>query len=244
MQLADVNGDGKLDAVVAGTDSTGQLGHPEFAIMLGHGDGTFDPPQTFSTAFDPASTAWWLGVGDLNDDGKADVVIANGDDQKVRVFLNTTPSKTGGGGGGTGGSGTGGGGAGGGGGTGANGVFQGLTLHPQTLTVLPKGTVKASLPCPPGSLGNCVGTAALRSIRAIAVRVRHKKLLTFGSARFSIPAGHAGTVKIRLSKLALRLLRKRHTLKALEVVIAHDSRGVSKASKTSVTLRSARARKR
>jgi hypothetical protein len=123
-QLADFNGDGKLDAIVAGTDNAtpggaGVTRNPEFAVMLGRGDGTFDPPQVFSTGFSPDDSAWTVGVGDLNGDGKPDVVIANGDEQTVRVFLNATPPPSGGGGGMGGGGGTGGSGAtGGGGGTG------------------------------------------------------------------------------------------------------------------------------
>jgi FG-GAP-like repeat/FG-GAP repeat len=102
MQLADFNGDGKLDAIVAGTDSTGTGGNPEFAIMLGRGDGQFDPAQLFGTGFSPNSTAWWLGVADLDGDTKPDVVIANGDEQTVRVFMNTTATVPGGGPGGGG----------------------------------------------------------------------------------------------------------------------------------------------
>ena len=86
-QLADVDADGRLDAIVGGTDAQNDA---EFAVMLGHGDGTFAAPVRFAMGFDPSSTAWWMGVADLNGDGKPDVVIVNGDERTVRVFLNTT----------------------------------------------------------------------------------------------------------------------------------------------------------
>jgi hypothetical protein len=60
--------------------------------MLGKGDGTFRAPVRVGTGFPKESTAAWMGVADLNGDGKADVVIVNGDERTVRVFLNTTPS--------------------------------------------------------------------------------------------------------------------------------------------------------
>jgi hypothetical protein len=55
-----------------------------------------------------------------------------------------------------------------------------------------------------------------------------KRVLTLGSASFSVPSGRTGRMTITLSKAARGLLAKKRTLKALEIVVAHDARGLSR----------------
>jgi hypothetical protein len=67
--LADLNGDKKLDLVVAnrGTSTV----HGALSVLLGNGDGTFQPPRVFGIG--PAVS---VSVADLNGDHKPDLVAA------------------------------------------------------------------------------------------------------------------------------------------------------------------------
>lgn len=66
---ADVNGDGKSDHLTL----TGS-GISTVSVQLNNGNGTFGTARTF---FDPSHTAAAIAVGDVNSDGKPDVVFAN-----------------------------------------------------------------------------------------------------------------------------------------------------------------------
>lgn len=69
--LGDFNGDGKVDVVGTNYESY-PLG--QIQLTLGNGDGTFQPPLIYGTDKNPLD----LVVGDLNGDGKLDVVTENG----------------------------------------------------------------------------------------------------------------------------------------------------------------------
>ncbi len=78
--VADVNGDGKLDLVVANScaayGSTGCAGVGTIGVLLGNGDGTFQAAATFSAGATGTSNGpYSLAVGDLNGDGKPDVAV-------------------------------------------------------------------------------------------------------------------------------------------------------------------------
>jgi regulation of enolase protein 1 (concanavalin A-like superfamily) len=73
---ADLNGDGKIDLVVATArggdlDFFSEEGHAE--VLLGHGDGTFDPPVQYDTP----RGAWQVVVGDFTRDRIIDIATAN-----------------------------------------------------------------------------------------------------------------------------------------------------------------------
>ena len=68
--VADVNGDGKRDIVVANLDSANA------GVLLGNGDGTFQTAKTYGLGgyYENSSVA----VMDVNGDGKPDILVANG----------------------------------------------------------------------------------------------------------------------------------------------------------------------
>jgi len=78
--LADVNGDGKQDAIVVNSSSS------TFSVLLGMGDGTFGAKVDYTTGGMPLS----LAAGDLNGDGRLDLAITNAYGT-MTVFLNTCP---------------------------------------------------------------------------------------------------------------------------------------------------------
>jgi hypothetical protein len=80
--VADLNGDGIPDLVVANRGRFHFYGDT-VSVLLGNGDGTFQPRQIYTGEYYPTSVA----VADLNGDGVPDLVVANGHDNAVSVLL-------------------------------------------------------------------------------------------------------------------------------------------------------------
>ena len=76
-RCADLTGDGKLDIVTA------NKGDNTVSVLLGNGNGTFPPQETFAVGAEPSSVA----VADLTGDGIPDIVTANYSDHTVSVLL-------------------------------------------------------------------------------------------------------------------------------------------------------------
>jgi len=79
----DLNGDGKLDLVVVNVDPNGDL-----AVLLGNGDGSFQPATHYAVDQN-AAPYYGFAVGDLNGDGRPDVVVSETGNHidGVAVFL-------------------------------------------------------------------------------------------------------------------------------------------------------------
>jgi len=79
--VADLNGDGKLD--VAASVCVGGYcldgGTSGAAVLLGRGDGTFNPAVTYNSV---GNAGWSIAVSDVNRDGKPDLVLADGGDDR------------------------------------------------------------------------------------------------------------------------------------------------------------------
>jgi hypothetical protein len=82
--IGDLNGDGKADIA---TTNSGNL----VSLFFNNGNGTFpvfglfDSPPRLNTGNSPKDIA----IGDLNGDGRGDIVVANTSDNNLGIFLNT-----------------------------------------------------------------------------------------------------------------------------------------------------------
>lgn len=89
---ADFDGDGKLDLGLAAT--SWRLKRKEdkpvpvslVTVLLGTGDGSFQPPINLA----PGDRPWRVAAGDFNGDGKPDLAVANVDGQNVSIYLNAS----------------------------------------------------------------------------------------------------------------------------------------------------------
>jgi len=81
--IGDLDGDGVLDLATA---NAGTFSNPisDVSVLLGSGDGTFQPERSFDTGNAPMSVA----IADLDTDGTLDLAVANNDSDDVSVLVN------------------------------------------------------------------------------------------------------------------------------------------------------------
>ena len=117
------------------------------------------------------------------------------------------------------------------------------TLAGTSLSASAKGALTMKVACPSGE-SSCIGTVTLRTVSAVAASSRKahkrktkKKILTLASGSFTVPGGQTKLVTLHLSSKARALLARSHALRALATLVAHDSAGVTRTVKTTVSLR-------
>ena len=78
---ADVNGDGNPDVLTADSNTSGSSTDTAVSVLLGNGDGTFQPRRALGVDYSPNTIA----VGDVNNDGIPDVLSAANTTVAVRL---------------------------------------------------------------------------------------------------------------------------------------------------------------
>jgi hypothetical protein len=93
--VADVNGDGKPDLLVAYSCADNSCTGGSVGILLGNGDGTFQSPLSYNSG---GTYAQSVAVADVNGDGRPDLVVANDTCSNgidcVGVLINTSLTAT------------------------------------------------------------------------------------------------------------------------------------------------------
>jgi hypothetical protein len=84
--IGDLNGDGHPDLAVANNYGSGAPGGT-VSVLLGNGNGTFGVKTDYGTG----GSAGFAAIGDLNEDGKPDLVTANGGMSTISVLFNIGP---------------------------------------------------------------------------------------------------------------------------------------------------------
>src|ERR1700690_3702756 len=80
--IADVNGDGHPDLIVATQCQTEVCTNTGVSVLLGNGDGTLQPATSYDsegvgfTGYYTITGGQWVAVGDLRGDGKQDLIVA------------------------------------------------------------------------------------------------------------------------------------------------------------------------
>lgn len=75
--MGDLNGDGKLDVVVSDGCSDSSCTNGGVSVVLGNGNGSFQPAVTYSSGGTQATS---VAIADVNGDGKPDIIVANAND--------------------------------------------------------------------------------------------------------------------------------------------------------------------
>jgi hypothetical protein len=83
ISLGDLNGDGQLDMVVVNEDQIINVPTNNVNVLYGNNAGGFAAPLNFTVGTSPAG----ITIGDLNNDGRLDLAVANSASNNVSVLL-------------------------------------------------------------------------------------------------------------------------------------------------------------
>src|SRR2546425_4616541 len=86
--MGDVNGDGRLDLAVTNSANTSSGAVPgNVSVLLGNGDGTFQPARTIDVGTTPA----FVAVGDFSGEGRQALAVPNLNPNNASVLNNNPP---------------------------------------------------------------------------------------------------------------------------------------------------------
>ncbi|HWX75194.1 MAG TPA: PQQ-binding-like beta-propeller repeat protein [Solirubrobacteraceae bacterium] len=127
------------------------------------------------------------------------------------------------------------------------------TLASASLTVGASGKVVVKVRCP-SAVRVCRGVLILRTLKAVLARAAEgwgafgasarRVVLLLATGTFAVPGGHVKAVTLRLGPRARRLLSRVRVVRARATLLIRDATGALHTSRTTVTLRLAKHRRR
>ncbi len=114
--------------------------------------------------------------------------------------------------------------------------FPGVQIPKQTDTVK-KGKAPVVVKCPAKAKGSCTGKLTLKTAKAVTDSNGKKRIVTLGSASFTIGARKSKTVKVGLSKQGKFVVAHHKSIGAVATAKAHDgSTSKNKTTTRKITL--------
>jgi hypothetical protein len=112
-----------------------------------------------------------------------------------------------------------------------------VTVKGGNLKADKKGVVKVTITCPASETAPCQIAIAASSAKKIVLRRGKKKIQSLGKGSGSVPAGKSATVTFKLSKNALRYLKRKKKIPATLAVTATDAAGNSAKASAKATIK-------
>ena len=113
-----------------------------------------------------------------------------------------------------------------------------VAISASPVTVTKTGVANIRVGCPSTAAQFCQGTLTLRT--ATRVNVAARRVLTLGKRSFRINAGARGVVGVKLSKTALRVLRRAKRLRVKAIANVRDGNGAARITQRLLSLKSRR----
>jgi hypothetical protein len=102
------------------------------------------------------------------------------------------------------------------------------------------GVFKITVTCPKSAAGRCRGRLVITSGKRIKVG-KTRRVVTFASKSFSIKAGARTTLKLRVSKRNLAILKRLRSVRAVMTATVTDGLGNKRTTRKTLTLRAPKA---